>query len=552
MNLPPQSMRPSPTVLPDSLASSNGPSSRESVANLAHREEVGRLIMGAPTPMCLLRGPQHVHEVANEAYRRLVAPRDVLGMPLREALPELASQGLADQLDHVFTTGETYRAEEKTVRLRGPAGQDEREVFLTFTYQPFHDLQGALDGVLFSALDVTETVLARRTLEELARQAKVEAVHKDQFLAMFAHELRNPLAALSTALQVMAQRAQRDPRALGLQARCERQVATLVRLVDDLLDISRVTTGKVELRREIVDLAVIVQKAFQIARPQMDARRHETSVTVGPGPFWVDGDPTRLEQVFVNLLANATKYTAPGGRISVRLAQEEGADGAQSATVRVCDTGCGIENVKLDTVFDLFMQVDSGLDRSEGGLGIGLTLVRQLVAMHGGEVVAESEGLGKGSTFTVRLPIATAAVEVEPAPVKVGPWRPRGRADRRRVVVVEDNDDARECLQELLRLRGHAVEVASDGIEGRDLIRATHPDVAFVDVGLPGLDGFQLAAQLREAPDLAATWLVAVTGYGSPESRARALEAGFNEHLTKPVTLAQLERVLQISGATHH
>ena len=497
------------------------------------------MLLGAPMPMCLMLGPLHVVELINDGYRQLIAQRDVLGKPVRDALPELEGQGLFELLDRVWATGQPCTAREQRVRLLGPSGQADREVFLTLAFQPVRDLQRKLEGAMFSGIDVTETVLARRTVAELGRHAQLEAQRKDEFLAMLGHELRNPLAALSTAHQVMAQRAQRDPRADGLRERCERQVGILVRLVDDLLDISRITRGKVELHREVVDLAAIIDRAFLATRVQMDARRHQTSVTIAPGPFWVDGDPTRLEQVVANLLSNATKYTAPGGQVSIQLSRDD--SGVPSAVIRVHDTGRGIERGQLETVFDLFMQVDGGLDRSEGGLGIGLTLVRELVAMHGGEVIAESDGLRRGSTFTVRLPLTEPVAQ--PARVEAAPPPPTGAAGRR-VVVVEDNRDAQECLQVLLQMRGHDVHVASDGAEGRDLILATHPDVAFLDVGLPTLDGFQLAEQVRAAPGLEGTRLVAVTGYGGPEARARALAAGFDEHLTKPVTLAQLERVL--------
>jgi signal transduction histidine kinase/ActR/RegA family two-component response regulator len=517
-------------------------------ADVAHREELQLLVLGAPIPMCLMLGPLHVVELINDGYRQLVAPREVVGEPLREALPELEGQGVFELLDQVRATGQPCAVKEQRLLLLGPSGKADREVFLTFALQPVRDLQGSLDGVMFSGVDVTETIVARRTVAELVRQSQLEAQRKDEFLAMLGHELRNPLAALTTAHQVMAQRAQRDPRAAGLQERCERQVGILVRLVDDLLDISRVTRGKVELHREIVDLAAIIDRAFLATRLQMDARKHETSVTIAPGPFWVDGDPTRLEQVFANLLSNATKYTDPGGQVSIRLSRDD--SGVPSAVVRVHDSGRGIDRGQLETVFDLFMQVDGGLDRSAGGLGIGLTLVRQLVAMHGGEVLAESEGLGQGSTFTVRLPLAAAVAE--PAPVEAAKLSRPMVAVSRKVVVVEDNRDARECLQVLLQIRGHDVHVASDGVEGRDLILATHPDVAFLDVGLPTLDGFQLAEQLRASPGLTGTRLIALTGYGGPETRMRALAAGFDEHLTKPVTLAQLERVLQTETTPHN
>ncbi len=361
---------------------------------------------------------------------------------------------------------------EKPFRMRSPIDQSEHEVLLTFTYQPFRNLQGQIEGIVFFGFDVTEAVLARRALEEHAQQARLEARRKDEFLAMLAHELRNPLAALSAALQVMGHRAKGDASSLDLHARCERQVENLSRLVDDLLDTSRITRGEVDLRRQIVDLAAVLQQAIQTTRPRMDARRHEVSTTIGPGPFSIDGDPTRLEQIFVNLLANAAKYTDPEGRIAVRLKRDESA-GAPCAVVSVRDTGRGIERSKLSSVFELFMQVETGIERSEGGLGIGLTLVQRLVALHGGEVVAESDGLGQGSTFTVRLPITDTPAQQSPGEI---PRRPDAADNRgRRVVVVEDNADGRECLQLLLEIEGCEVDVAADGVEGRDLILARPP-----------------------------------------------------------------------------
>lgn len=509
--------------------------------NAAHREGLRLLFTNAPMPMCLLRGPQHVFELANDAYWRLLGQRDLLGKSVHEAVPEAASQGALELLDHVWATGEPYIVKERPFRVRSPIDQREHEVLLTFTYQPFRNLQGQIEGIVFFGFDVTEAFLARRALEEHAQQARLEARRTDEFLATLGHELRNPLAALSAALQVMGHRAKGDPSSLDLHARCERQVENLSRLVDDLLDTSRITRGEVDLRRQIVDLAAVLQQAIQTTRPRMDARRHEVSITIGPGPFSIDGDPTRLEQVFVNLLANAAKYTDPEGRIAVRLKRDEGA-GAPCAVVSVRDSGRGIERSKLSSVFELFMQVETGIERSEGGLGIGLTLVQRLVALHGGEVLAESDGLGQGSTFTVRLPITDTPAQ--PAPGEM-PRRPDAADNRgRRVVVVEDNADGRECLQLLLEIEGCQVDVAADGIEGRDLILARRPDVAFIDVGLPLLDGLQLARQLRALPELQGTLLVALTGYGGDESEARAREAGFDEHLTKPVAYTDLERVL--------
>jgi CheY-like chemotaxis protein/two-component sensor histidine kinase len=313
-------------------------------------------------------------------------------------------------------------------------------------------------------------------------------------------------------------------------------------MVDDLLDVSRITRGKVELRKNEVDFTTIVQNAIGTSRPLIDGRGHELAVTFAPGDFRLEADATRLEQVVSNLLANAAKYTEPGGNIAVRVGHEE-VQGVPWAVLRVRDTGRGIPRDMLDKVFDMFVQIDKSIDRSGGGLGIGLTLVERLVGMHGGTVTAHSEGLGKGSEFVVRLPLAHRALRAIPTPGP-RPLQVLPLQRRRRVLVVEDNEDARDMLKELLEDMGHEVEVATNGLEGAAKVLDVRPDVALVDVGLPGIDGYEVARRVRAAKGGDTLYLVALTGYGGAEAKIKALEAGFDLHLVKPINMSDLPRVL--------
>jgi signal transduction histidine kinase len=387
----------------------------------------------------------------------------------------------------------------------------------------------------------------RHLAEELAQRAALaldnarlydesqEAVRRrDEFLAMLGHELRNPLASVLNAVTVLQLRSPADSVAQELAAVIQRQGRHMARLLDDLLDTSRITYGKIALRPEPFDLAAVLGKAVETSRPLLDARRHTLSVELPPEPLGVRADPTRLEQVFANLLNNAAKYTDPGGRIVL----QAGREGAE-VVVRVRDNGVGIARDMLVRVFEPFAQADHSLDRTQGGLGIGLTLVRRLVEMHGGRVEAHSAGPCQGSEFVVRLPAGK---------VGLSPANPPGAAPpaaSRRILLVEDNADVREMLAELLRLGGHTVETAPDGPSGIALARANRPDLALIDIGLPGLNGYEVARQLRAALDGQPLRLVALTGYDQPEDRRRALEAGFDAHLIKPVDLAKLERLLQ-------
>ncbi len=378
---------------------------------------------------------------------------------------------------------------------------------------------------------------AQLFMAESAARAAAEAANrsKDEFLAILGHELRNPLAPIVTALALLA-RHDDEPSQRALTA-IDRHVKHLVRLVDDLLDVSRITQQKVQLHKERVELAEIVVRAIELAEPLFDQRRHHLEVAVPPG-IVVVADSTRLVQVVTNLLNNAAKYTAPGGHIAIAATA---LDGRVELTVR--DDGFGIDPTMVRQVFELFTQERQSLDRSQGGLGLGLAIVKSLVAMHDGTVGAFSEGLGRGSVFTVSLPIAPASVDADadmvPPPVAE---RERATTAARRVLVVDDNTDAAELMAEALRISGHDAIAAPDGPTALHLVETFRPDVALLDIGLPVMDGFELARRLRA--QLGTIRLVALTGYAQLDDRKRAFDAGFDVHLIKPVNMAALRAIV--------
>ncbi len=384
-----------------------------------------------------------------------------------------------------------------------------------------------------SMLASVHAAIRSRRRQYEARRA-IEA--RDAFLAMLGHELRNPLGAIRLASAVLQKKTPDGtlPRELAV---IDRQARHLTRLVDDLLDVARVTKGKVMLRRERLNLVEVARSAFeaQEARAHDRGLRYELRAT--QDAVWVEGDRQRLEQVFSNLITNAIKYTRRGGAIDVSIGSAR-----DDAVVTVTDTGVGIAPDMIRRLFEAFAQADRTLDRAEGGIGLGLTLVRSLVELHGGTVEGTSEGLNRGSSFTVRLPVAECAVAV---PTGSTPAL-EGNAPPRRVVVVEDNEDLRELLVEVLQQHGHDVSCAEDGPGGLEMLVKLAPEIAFIDLGLPGLDGLEVARRAR-ACGLRST-LVAITGYGQPEDRARAFDAGFDDHLTKPVVDSDLHRVLLAVG----
>ncbi|HKA43259.1 MAG TPA: response regulator [Burkholderiales bacterium] len=388
-----------------------------------------------------------------------------------------------------------------------------------------------------STRQITEERVALARAEAARRGAEETNRRKDEFIAMLSHELRNPLAPIRAAIQVIRRIAPPDPKLSLASDMIDRQVGQLVRLVDELLDVSRIGTGRINLKKEQVELAKVIAQGVETARPLIDLRKQtlELSLPTAP-PIWLSGDPVRLGQVVANLLNNAAKYTPEGGRIEVSAAARRG-----EAVITVQDNGLGIEADLLPRVFDLFVQGDRSLDRREGGLGLGLTLVRNLVELHHGRVEAHSEGPGKGARFKVFLPCINAVRYVDRAETAATPATPpRGR----RVLVVDDNADAAESIAMLLRLAGHEVKVITQAAEVIPCAAVFAPHVALLDIGLPGLDGYELARRLRQEPEHSQLALIALTGYGLRHDRERASEAGFDHHFVKPVDAAELETAI--------
>jgi CheY-like chemotaxis protein len=387
-------------------------------------------------------------------------------------------------------------------------------------YEP-HDLAIAEDLASRAAIAIENA--------RLYAELKAADQSKNEFLATLAHELRNPLASIRNVLHLM-----RDPTGNRVvneleRAMAERQVVHLTRLIDDLMDVARITRGKIELHKTIVELKTIVSNAIETSRPQIDDRRHNLNVVLPSADIPVEGDPTRLEQVFWNLLNNAAKYSDPGSRIDLVL-EREGKD----ALIRVRDTGMGIQPEMLPKVFGMFVQVSDHKDHALGGLGIGLSLVRNLVEMHGGSISARSDGPGTGSEFTVRLPVVTVALKVDsPSSAKLAAT-PLPR--RLRTLVVDDNLDAAQSLARVLqRLYSHEVRIANDGPEAIALAQEFRPEVILLDIGLPGMSGYEVAERLRSQQEQAETFILALTGWGQEEDRRRSESAGIDHHLVKPV-----------------
>jgi signal transduction histidine kinase/CheY-like chemotaxis protein len=383
-----------------------------------------------------------------------------------------------------------------------------------------------------------EEIVERRRAEDrmrfLADQLRETDRRKDEFLATLAHELRNPLAPIRNALGILRHPDHEPADAQRAQEIIDRQIRQMVRLVDDLLDVSRITRDRLELRRQPVQLDQILNAAIETTLPQIQALGHRLDVALPQEPMRIDGDPQRLAQVFGNLLSNACKYTDRGGRIGLAARVDGG-----KARIAVSDTGIGLQPQQLQSVFELFVQVDTSLERAQGGLGIGLTLVRRLVEMHGGSVEARSDGVGRGSTFEVLLPLAVAEVHSEYVPTTSS----EVAQERRRVLVVDDNRDAADTLALALQLLGHDTLTVYDPELVMDEIPKFAPDLAFIDVGMPKLNGFQLVRLIRASPYGDGIYLVALTGWGQEEDRRRSSEAGYDEHLVKPADPGDIERV---------
>jgi PAS domain S-box-containing protein len=385
------------------------------------------------------------------------------------------------------------------------------------------------------SLDITTRMRAEERLKLADR-------HKTEFLATLAHELRNPLAPIQNSLNILHAANDATPSAYRLYEMMERQVGNLVRLVDDLLEVSRISTGKIELRKEIVDLTAVINSAVETSRPLIDASGHELYLSLPPEPLAVDADPMRISQVLANLLNNATKYTKPGGKIWLT-ANAAG----DSVLVSVRDNGVGIPAQMLPEIFDMFTQIDRDRKQAQGGLGIGLALAKKLIEMHGGAIEARSNGPGEGSEFLIRLPLAHK--DAQSHRIDSSHDHTRMLPSVRRILVVDDNTDAATSLGLLLETMGNDVQVAQDGPSALRLLDAYRPQVVFLDLGMPGMSGYEVAKTMRDNPAFDDITLVALTGWGQDDDRRRTHQAGFDYHLVKPIGLAPVNEVLSKVGA---
>lgn len=501
-----------------------------------------QLFADAPGFMALLRGPQHVFELANHSYRELIGGRDPLRQRLRDALPEIVDQGFPELLDRVYHTGEPFFGRRVPVTLQRGGQRDLEQRWVDFMYQPVFDNEGRVNGVFVQGTDVTHHVHTEQELQQAAQRAAEERDRKDEFLAMLAHELRNPLAPIRAATDLL-HLGQPDPaRHARAVAVIDRQVRHMTTLVDDLLDVSRVTRGLVELDLRPTDLKTVIAAALEQARPLIEARGHALHVHTDAAHAMVRGDAPRLIQIVVNLLSNAAKYTPQGGRIDVSVAPQD-----EQLRITVQDNGSGISPELLPQVFEMFKQAVRTPDRSEGGLGIGLTLVRSLVAAHGGSVAAHSDGPGKGSCFDVLLP-----AHHEPAPARADATASSDAPaieTARRILIVDDNADAAETLGQLLEVLGHQVQISFDGRRAIEMAAAFQPDIFILDVGLPDMNGYELARRLGDIVPPDSALFVALTGYGQEHDRVLSRAAGFDHHLVKPVDLSLLCEVLNSNRA---
>jgi PAS domain S-box-containing protein len=498
---------------------------RESDAALRQsRAQLQTLIANSPYGVCLIDADLRVCEANPTACHTFGDVPDLVGRDFAELMRDLWPQEQAEEILAIFQrtleTGHPYRNSELVRRRLG------REETQYYDWQAHRiPLSDGRYGVVCYFRDISRQVEARRVLELADQQ-------KDEFLAMLAHELRNPLAPIGNASEFLSRVLREHTRAQSAIAMIKRQTAQLTRMVDDLLDVSRITRGRIQLRQRPIDLAGVISEALETVEPQFRLKRHKVSITTSYEPLFVNGDTARLVQCVVNLLNNAAKYTDAEGEIHIQTRA-----GDSTAVIEITDTGVGIPPELLPRVFDLFVQNERTLDRAQGGLGIGLSVTRRLIEMHGGRISAQSAGLGRGATFVVRLPRVARpeAVRAEPTPAMAVP---------RRVLIVDDNEDAANSLAMLLGFRGHDVRTAYSAMQALATLGSFEAEVALLDVGLPEMNGYQLAQRLRSDPNFRGTLLVAITGYGQADDRQRAFSAGFDDHLIKPVDLEALERAL--------
>lgn len=511
----------------------------------AERAKLHYLFSHSPSFVATLQGPDHVFELTNPAYRQLIGNRNVVGLPVREALPEVEGQGFFELLDQVFRSGEAFTGAEVAIALQYlPEGPME-ERLLNFVYQPIFDEARCVQGIFAHGVDVTEQVVARK-------EAEASNKAKDEFLATLSHELRTPLTAITGWTGILqAGASSKEEFDLGLET-IARNARSQVQLIEDILDVSRMVAGKMRLETQPVELNAVVRGVCASCLPAAQAKGVELTLDEAGASCLVTGDPVRLQQVFSNLLSNALKFTPPGGKVRVALKKT-----LDHVLVVVSDTGIGMAPELVPNVFDRFRQADSSSTRSQGGLGLGLAIVRHLAELHGGDITAHSEGLGRGATFTLRLPHVSSSssepllpANVEAASTRVAPPRTAPLLGLN-ILLVDDQEDNRSFLQVILTKRGARVTSVGSAAEAFAELLRQPPDVLLSDIGMPGEDGLTFMQRVRALPPEQGghTPAAAITAFARPEDRDKALQSGFGAHLSKPTNPEELTRaILELTG----
>jgi PAS domain S-box-containing protein len=493
--------------------------------------ERDRLLLDAPVGAAVMIGEALVYHLVNPIYAAVSGrpAAEMVGRAFVEVFPELRGTTVHQQFQKIYRSGEAFISEPTLVTIHRHGGELEDRYF-TYNLSPLRTLAGQVYGLMVIAVDITTQVRARAEVERLNRDLQASANAKDEFLALLGHELRNPLAPIVTALELMRLREHSSHRE---QVIIRRQVKHLTRLVDDLLDVSRITRGKVELRKELVDVKSVLLRAVDMVTPILDEKQQDFRSSIQAMQWY--GDPARLAQMVSNLLTNAARYSERGANIGLNAGAVEG-----MLEIEVTDDGIGIPAELLPKIFEPFVQGERKLRSSAGGLGVGLALVKNLAEMHGGVVEAISEGEGKGSTFIVRVPLQTPPQEQGAVP----PPAVRAASAGKRLLLVDDNTDAADSLAELLRLHGHTVEVAYSPEVALELFAEHELDVAILDIGLPGMNGYQLAELMRKIPKNPHIRYLALTGFGQEANKAQSRDANFSAHLVKPPQLDDLLELL--------
>ena len=477
----------------------------------------------APSFMCILKGAKHRFEYANHNYLKLLGKQDILGKTLLEVLPEVKNQGFITLLDEVYLSGKTHQG--VAAPLTFGSGESK---YLDFIYQPILAEDGQVTGIMVQGSDVSDLVHTTNSLQEEDRR-------KDEFLAMLAHELRNPLAPISNASELLSQNTLSSSDLHNIGNILTRQVTQLTHLLDDLLDVSRISHKRISLKLEVLNLSESIKLAIESLQSAIEHKQHNVEFIDSEQPLYFNADMTRLMQCLANILSNAIKYTPQGGKITINLSTND-----KMAEISIADNGTGISAKMQAKVFELFVQSTRTLDRSQGGLGIGLNIVKRLVKMHGGKVKVSSQGLGFGSTFCISLPIVDE-------PKQVSKHRPCTTNTKKRVLVVDDNQDATDTMCQLLTLLGHQTSKAYTAQQALELVDSFDPEIVLLDIGLPDMTGYQVAQEIIHSSKKQHRVLAALTGYGQAEDVLKAKQAGFNFHFTKPVSIDDLNKIFSFA-----